>query len=344
MAPRKQQQTPLPDGVEIIATKLNKDIVSNINNFDKTAIRFLVKYYYILQEHRKMLSGQISSMDEDIKQSGLLQHFYGIQKYSENEIKRCLKIWTERTHLGQWCQSHVGIGPVITAGLMSNIDINIGTNAAKVTRYCGLDPNSKRVKGQKINYNPDMKRLAWLIGRSFVFNCNRDGADYGLLYKERMRKETINSDNGLYKEQALMAYERIKNSRDKKKKVVVKIDEDDMHMEGEVENTTDVLTTLRSGRLTKSWLVARSARWATKIFLSHYQYVATVIELGREPIRPYAFNILKHADENYIPAYNWPLVMDEKKRDKKMPEIKLEKGKIVTEKFTEEETKEEEVA
>ena len=320
----------MPEKIENIDIKLSKDITANLNTISTEGVKFLVKYYYTLQDHRKILGNQIKSMDEDIKHTGLLQHFYNIQQYSEDEVKRCLKIWVERTYLGQWCMSHTGIGPVITAGLMSSIDINIGTTAAKVTRYCGLDPGSRRVKGEKINYNPDMKRLAWLIGRSFVFNSNREGCDYGKLYKERLKKETSNNDGFMYREQALEQYKKIKDSRDKKKKKVEEVEDELM---GEEMDEKDILAVLKSGKLTKGWLISRSARWAVKIFLSHYQYVATVIEKGSAPIRPYAFQILGHAEENYIPPFNWPMEFDEKKRKKKLPTLKVEGKKITTEEF-----------
>src|SRR5579863_4773818 len=87
-------------------------------------VRFLVSNYYTSQEMRKRADMQIRHLGkeniEDVP--ALLQHTAKEFTRIEEFVKRELRKYAESTLVGRWCLSHYGIGPVITAGLLGNLD------------------------------------------------------------------------------------------------------------------------------------------------------------------------------------------------------------------------------
>jgi hypothetical protein len=61
--------------------------------------------------------------------------------------------------------------------------------AGHIWRICGLDPTTKKQRGQKLVWDPSLKRLCWLLGESFtkVSRCDEDV--YGKVYLERKARE-----------------------------------------------------------------------------------------------------------------------------------------------------------
>jgi hypothetical protein len=59
----------------------------------------------------------------------------------ENQIKVILDAYTRNHPVGTWLQSITGIGPVISAGLLANIDITMAPTAGHIWSFAGIDPN-----------------------------------------------------------------------------------------------------------------------------------------------------------------------------------------------------------
>ena len=51
--------------------------------------------------------------------------------------------WTSTDPTGIWAKNQIGIGPVISAGLLAHIDFEKAKNPSKIWRYAGLDPTLK---------------------------------------------------------------------------------------------------------------------------------------------------------------------------------------------------------
>ena len=51
-----------------------------------------------------------------------------------------MKAYVEKQPIGQWLLSVTGIGEVISAGLIANLDIRKAKTAGAFWRFCGLDP------------------------------------------------------------------------------------------------------------------------------------------------------------------------------------------------------------
>lgn len=104
-------------------------------------IRYLVDLYYSIQEERIRAAHQVRSSEED-EPVTLIDRVFTIQHTLEDEIKESLRRYADTTATGAWALKVRGVGPVIIAGLMANIDVERATNASKVWRFAGLDPSS----------------------------------------------------------------------------------------------------------------------------------------------------------------------------------------------------------
>ena len=71
---------------------------------------------------------------------------------------------------------------------------------------------------------------------------------------------------------------------------------------------TDAYKHYRDGRLPPAQIQARSERWATKIFLSHYHEAAFVAAHGELPPMPFAIGRLGHAPVHYIEPHHMGVI------------------------------------
>jgi hypothetical protein len=109
----------------------------------------------------------------------------------ESKIKKLLEAELKDNAIWQGYLRRIrGIGIVLAAGLLGYIeDISKFPNVAKLWAYFGqkvIDGHSeRRVRGEKIHYNPKAKVLAWKVGQSFM----KTGKGYRKLYGEFKKKE-----------------------------------------------------------------------------------------------------------------------------------------------------------
>lgn len=91
----------------------------------------------------------------------------------------------------QWLSLQKGVGPAMAGVLLSEIDIEKADTASKIWAYCGLTPTSKRVKGQKTNYNPWLKsKVTSVLGGSFL-KCNSPWRKFYDDYKNRKQNQLV---------------------------------------------------------------------------------------------------------------------------------------------------------
>ena len=128
-------------------------------------------------------------------------------------------------------------------------------------------------------HNASLKRLAWLVGESFVKVSGNENAFYGRLWAERKAYETAQNEEGAYAAEAarLLAEKNYGDSETRRA------------MEG--------------GKLSKGHTHARSKRWTVKLFLSHYWQVAREVH-GLPILRPWVIEHGGHQD--YVPPPSWP--------------------------------------
>ena len=254
--------------------KLSKDLKNASKTLSKQEVRYLVDTYYQIQEFRKATSNQIQSMNEAEEPTELITWLFENLKSLETQTKNALDVYTKNHPVGVWLQGIMGIGPVISAGLLAHIDIEKAPTAGHIWSFAGLDPTKTWEKGQLRPWNAKLKTLCWKIGQSFVKVSNNDKDVYGKLYKQRKEYEVAKNEAGEYKEQA--------ESILKKKNI---------------GKTTDAYKAYSVGKLPPAHIQQRAERYAVKIFISHLQEFWYEQHYGEKPPKPFAIAILGHAHE-----------------------------------------------
>jgi hypothetical protein len=263
--------------------RLTRDLKNASVRLTTKEARYLVDLYYQMQANRIVAGNQTKALEKTQEPHETIVWVAGQANILENEIKKALDVYSASLPMGQWARSIVGIGPVIAAGLLAHIDVTKVKSAAGIWRFAGLDPTVVWKKKQKRPWNASLKLLCFKIGDSFIKQQNHPDDIYGHLYAIRRAKENDKNENGLLKSEA----DRMLATKTWDKKTV---------SYGKYVN----------GELPDAQLLRRSARWAVKVFLSHYYEVAYHYEHGQFPARPFAFDILGHDPNHIIPIPNNP--------------------------------------
>ena len=274
----------MSDYIELEAlNKLKRDIKNAGTTLSKEEARYLVDLYYQMQEYRKTSDNQVRQLQkEDNKEPHeTLAFFANNFRTLERNIKSVLQVYAESKPIGQWMLSICGIGPVISAGLMANIDITKVQTAGQIQAFAGLDPTREWNKGEKRPYNARLKTLCWKIGQCFIKVQNNEEDVYGKIFAIRKAYEIERNEKGELADQAKAKLERFN-----------------------IKKTTDAYKWYSQGKLPPAHINQRASRYAVKIFLSHLFSVWYEMEHKEKPPKPYAIAILNHAHE--IPIPNWP--------------------------------------
>lgn len=144
-----------------------------------------------------------------------------------------------------------------------------------------LDTTAIQKYLSKRPYNAKLKVLCWKIGDSFVKQSSRESDIYGHVYRERKELEVKRDAEG-YNEPA--AKETLEKRR---------------------INDAETRKIYESGRLPAGRLDLRARRYAVKLFLSHYQWVAYESTYNTKPPMPYIIQHGGHTD--FIAPPNWPM-------------------------------------
>lgn len=224
--------------------RLSRDLRAAGATLSDKEARFLVDSYYQMQEDRIRDDGQIRSMGDE--PHAVLAYLGAQHSTLETQIKGALDRYSAAQPIGQWARAQKGIGPVISAGLIANIDIHKAQTVSQIWRFAGLDPTVKWEKGQKRPWNPSLKTLCWKIGESFVKVSGHEDAFYGQLYAKTKARMVEENEAGAYADAAAAALVAKKWKAD-----------------------TDARKHYEAGRLPPAHVHARAKRWVVKMFLSH---------------------------------------------------------------------------
>jgi hypothetical protein len=249
--------------------RLTKDLANASRTLGQSETRFLVDAYYMMQEQRKRTANQVLAMSGSTEPHDVLQWFLDQNKTLENQVKRALTKYAEGHPVGQRMMGVVGIGPVITAGLLAHIDIHQAPTVGHIWRFAGLDPTSSWEKGERRPWNAALKTLCWKIGESFVKIKGKDDGFYGQLYDQRKAYEHAKNERLEYADQAAAV---LKSRPTHKQKAIY-----------------------AEGKLPDGHIHARAKRYAVKLFLAHLHEVWYREEFGKAPPPPYPIAQLGHA-------------------------------------------------
>lgn len=251
-----------------IAPKIDAEVLLQAAKLSAPEARFLVSNYYDSQEQRKRADMQLRHLG-DKEHATILEYTANVHALTENQVKRALLKYAEGSLVGRWCMSHVGVGEVITAGLLAHLDITKAPTAGHFMRFAGLDPTCKWEKGQKRPYCAPMKQIMFHLGECFKRSSNHADSYYGGLYRERKAIIVDRNERGHYAERA---------------KTFVTL-------------SADVRKTLAEGKLPSGNLDRQACNWAAKIFLCHLHAVMFWDRFGKAPPKPFAIQHLGHAHE-----------------------------------------------
>lgn len=274
----------MSDYIELEAlNELKRDIKNAGTTLSKEEARYLVDLYYQMQEYRKASDNQVRQLqkEETKEPHETLAFFANNFRTLERNIKSVLQVYAESKPIGQWMLSICGIGPVISAGLMANIDITKVQTAGQIQAFAGLDPTREWNKGEKRPYNARLKTLCWKIGQCFIKVQNNEEDVYGKIFAIRKAYEIERNEKGELADQAKAKLEKYN-----------------------IGKNTDAYKWYSQGKLPPAHINQRASRYAVKIFLSHLFSVWYEMEHKEKPPKPYAIAILNHAHE--IPIPNWP--------------------------------------
>lgn len=257
-------------------TRLSRDIRTAAKMMNKQEARFLVDTYYLMQDARIRTAAQVKAMQGAGEPNSVLQWLSEQNVTMEGQVKNSLNHYAKNHPVGQWLLDVKGVGPVIAAGLLAYIDIHRAPVVGNIWSYAGLRPDQRRQKGQKANWNPQLKVLCWKIGESFVKVSGREDAYYGQVYKARKEYETRKNEAGDYADQAAASLERFKYGDD-----------------------TVAKAAYEKGMLPLSRIHERAKRYAVKLLLAHLHEVWYVWEFGVKPPHPYPIAHMGHV--HHIP-------------------------------------------
>jgi hypothetical protein len=284
--------------------RLTQDMAAAAATMGPREARFLVDTYYTFQENRKRAGNQARALEKGVvvpeepdfdpslepelnpaeepqvvpEPHVLIDWIYQQSKVLEGQIKRSLDKYTQAQVMGGWMRQITGIGPVISAGILANLEQPRPT-AGRIYAFAGIAGAGQKpwLAGQKRPYNRRLKVCLWHAGQSFMKLHHRDDCFYGKLYEKRKAFELQMNDTG----QRTQAAAEWKAKLDKLKKT-----------------KSEAYKHYSAGHLPPGHIDARARRWAVKIFISHMNE-AWLTKLGR-PI-PAPFSLARQGHIHYIP-------------------------------------------
>lgn len=258
--------------------RLNKDLREAAVLLSDAESRYLVDAYYQVQELRKAAFNQAGALAGGGEPNRLLA-WYANQAWTlERQIFRAMDRYTDVYRIGRWSKSILGIGPVLSAGLMAHIDIEKAETTAAIWRFAGLDPTVRWEKGCKRPWNAQLKTLCWKIGESFCKVSGKPDSLYGQAYRERKAEEQARNERYEFANQAADKLERFNIGKD-----------------------TDAYKWYSVGKLPPAHIDQRAKRWAVKLFLSHWHEIAYEAHFGNPAPAPYAIAHMEHAHYQHPP-------------------------------------------
>jgi hypothetical protein len=290
--------------------RLSRDLVIASRSMGPEEARYLVDAYYMTQENRKRTDNQTRSLGEE--PHFLISWLSDKNRTLEQQIARALDSYTQAHPMGDWMRDIVGIGPVLSAGLLAHIYMgtwcaicrghspahcakkqeasrkskefaphkfqptNSCPTVGHIWQFAGIagDGQKKWLPKTKRPFNAALKVICWKVGQSFMKLHNREDCFYGKVYEHRKSYEIANNEAGLLKARA---------------------DEALPHF----DPNTESYKYYSAGKLPPAHIDARARRYAVKLFLSHLHGEWHQRQFGIPAPLPYPIAFLQHT--HFIP-------------------------------------------
>jgi hypothetical protein len=262
--------------------KLTRDLRKG-GELTMQSARYFVDQYYAIQDFRIQANNQIRAAIEVNEPVETIEWMASQFETLESQVKVTLGNWAQNYVPGRWARSILGIGPVLSAGLLAHIDIEKAPYAGHIWSFAGIIPGVEWKKGERRPWNAKLKVLCWKIGDSFVKVSGRPNDVYGKIYRARKALEVERDTKGLFADQAQETLDT-RNIKD-----------------------PATLAVYRAGHLPLGRLDLRARRYAVRIFLAHYHHVAYEDHYKQSPPRPYILDEKGGHHTHYLAPPNWPM-------------------------------------
>jgi len=168
----------------------SRTTLADLAMIEKTRMQF--------QRHRIQMSNRMEAINEgksNLTRAMCIMFFVRFRDL-EDECSELIDNIIQGHPMWPWMKSVKGIGPGLSGSILAPIDIERAKTVSALWRYCGqgvdADGNRDRlVKGQKSNFNSDLKRTCYLVASSFLRASSpyRREYDEAKVYYEENRKE-----------------------------------------------------------------------------------------------------------------------------------------------------------
>ena len=128
---------------------LRADLVEAARTLSRQQARYHVDTYYELQHFRIQSQNQTRGLSESGEPNTLTDYLHERFHQLERQIQRELDVWTQATPIGQWMRAQVGVGPVLAAGFLAQLNADPPPTVGHWWRFCGLDPSSEWLGQEK---------------------------------------------------------------------------------------------------------------------------------------------------------------------------------------------------
>ena len=286
--------------------RMSRDIRRAALTLGDTEVRHLVDSYYTIQEDRKRSKAQSRALTESGEPHAVINWLALQSETLEKQIRGALDVYTQGHVMGSYMRNIVGIGPVISAGLLAHIYMGIwctichGHNPEQCKRrqedrklklpahhwtpsessptvghlwaFAGWAADGQKPwqKGERRPFNDKFRTLLWKAGQSFMKLSNHPQCFYGRIYRERKEYETAKNEKGDYAAQAA--------------KRATQVGKD-----------TQAYQSYSQGKLPAGHIDARARRYAVKLFLAHLHGEWYEKAFGKPAPLPYPVAHLGHA-------------------------------------------------
>lgn len=306
-----------------------RDLISS-SGAGLTVVRFLLETYYDHQHNRMEAANRRRAALEATAPTALMAWLEARESGTELAIKALLTHYTdeEPTGMGQWARGVIGIGPIISAGLLAYIDMERATNPSKIWRIFGLDPTNVWLGNAKaVAMLAEMWPHARITDEAVAAVALKLGRNPVAFAQQARNKASALTRASLIAAMAKRPWNaRAKVLAWKIGDSFCKVHNRPGALYGRLYAERKVLETARneagefaeqarrtlderkihdpvtrgfyeSGRLPPGRIEQRARRVAVKIFLVHWWQEAWRRKYGTEPPRAYPIAILGHADE-----------------------------------------------
>lgn len=187
-----------------------EDENGNINTYLAEDDDAFIKH---IQQGHKVIDLSYIKKNNVTEASGTLYILSAMNRMLKNTITTILDKYTAIHPLGRYMRQFRQVGPLTAAILIAYFDIENYPRVTQWWAYAGLDPTRKKRKGEKANWNAQLRMLLWRCVDKF--NYVKDGsydpedpAYYAVqFYHKRKAEELARNDKGMYRDIAREQWE-----------------------------------------------------------------------------------------------------------------------------------------